>query len=411
MSFFYELINISNILAILCLEFFKYFFGFQNYYNTVINICNNLVNKNIIYAKVLQLDIFKFFNDDEHINEYLKTYCDNCPYENKDIDFDILHNLITYSKQNNDILKIDFDKPINSGTTAIVFKGKLNNKPVVVKLLRKNIRDQIKYGIDAFIRIVKILNFFYTGKSNVINILYKNKLLLLQQTDMLTEINNNKKFQNVSEIYDGFIKIPYIYDLFTTNVSGDVIIMEYLEGQQLTNINKENISQEVRIRFTKFILEMYTIHKVIHCDLHLGNIILINENIIGLIDFGLVTDINDEQANLIVDLFFTIKNSNYNRFIKTMAKIIINDEQYIKKTLLLCSDSPLIKKLLTNGSIITSKLCVDILTFFLKRLEIPHDSSAYYLVLSLVSSFSLIEFLKQNTNYTTHDCINNYLNS
>ena len=61
-----------------------------------------------------------------------------------------IKNVTDFAKSRNDELVIENDNiPINSGSVAIIFKARLNDMPVIIKVLRPNIRKRIEDVIQA----------------------------------------------------------------------------------------------------------------------------------------------------------------------------------------------------------------------------------------------------------------------
>jgi ubiquinone biosynthesis protein len=392
-----DIIHILSISFFLGMEFIKYFMCIQSYETSVINTCNYLSKKNVIYAKILQWDLYKLFNNNQVINDYLKIFNNNVPYNKDDIDIDLINKIKQHASDQNKVLTIYGDKPINSGTIALVFKGTLDDKPIAIKILRKNIYNQIEIGINNTINIIHIFNFissfFIKQNDTILNCIKSNKILLLQQTNLLDEINNVEIFKEIISLYED-MTIPYIYRTFTTDISKDIIVMDFIEGQSLNNKNiSENLMVKYRNIIITFILNMYTVHTIIHCDLHIGNIIITNDNKVCLIDFGLVITLDKKDKKNIIDLFFSIKNKNIDRFASSLSNIMVigkKDIDVVKK-IYASSESALHK---TFKSFIKNKFEAKLLfNAFqeISKLDITINNTGHLLLGSIVSGFSLIE--------------------
>ena len=75
--------------------------------------------------------------DNHELQNYFKHFSSNVPYTLCELQYSIslLNNAVEYAKSRNEDMVIENDfKPINSGTVALVFKGKLNNTPIVIKI-------------------------------------------------------------------------------------------------------------------------------------------------------------------------------------------------------------------------------------------------------------------------------------
>lgn len=102
-------------------------------------------------------------------------------------------------------------------------------------------------------------------------------------------------------------RIPYIYWEYTTN---RVLTMEYLEGIPVSEVierfaaGDETLDAELaamdcdrhviaRNLFQSFLLQAF-VGRVFHADPHPGNLIVLPENTVGMVDFGLLGRLNEE---------------------------------------------------------------------------------------------------------------------
>lgn len=379
----------------------------------ILEMCNDLANKNIIYTKIIQFDIIKFLCDNKELNYSLKKFRYSSPYNINDINYDVFEKLQNYANKNSSILTIDNNfKPINSGTVALVYKAKLNDKDIIIKVLRTNIRRKIIRGIDTVILLFKIINFLkkmfgINSDLQAINILIFNRELLIEQSNFLNEINSTEKFDKICQKTHRNIYVPHIYKDFSYDVSNEIIVMEYINGKTLAELNEqelEDFKNQDNKNLHYFVMETYTLYKLIHCDLHTGNIIYSNDKKVYLIDFGIIHHLDDNQLKYIQDLFFCVKNNNINRLLKIVAKLICKSEDYdetLKKIQNVDSMS-----LLKNDNVINShtwnKLLNDILKLDIKI------QNGHILLLSLVSLFSLMEILT-NKSVNVGELLNNFL--
>jgi len=396
---FKNIINTMNYIAVGTVNIVKYKLGLISYIDLIKQSCNELSNINIIYAKMLQWDIFKsIFETNDEIQEYFAWFNSNVPYTDNDINYDILDNINLYIENTNQSLVFENNfKPINSGTVALVFKAKLNGKPVAIKILRKNINKRLEEGINSMTSIMttvtNLLSFIYTFNSSaMINILKINTSLLLEQTNLSVEILNNEKFQKISKQYN--ITIPSVYKEFNL-ISNEIIVMDFLEGTS-PSANIDKFIQYSR-NLSRFMIESYIHHKFIHADLHSGNIICL-ENGIGIIDFGLTINITDKEAEHISDFLFSIKNKNYKRLVKSLAKVIFNgDKIMVSEFIDLCNACDALQSLRDDFTTFDSKVILETLKVF-NSISINENNKSVKLLLSLVSCFSIIDLANNKNN-------------
>jgi len=372
--------------------FIKYKIGLISYIDLIKEVCTKLSKINIIYAKMLQWDIFKnILPSNNEIQDYFTWFNSNVPYTEKDINYEILNNINLYVKNTNQTLVFENNfRPINSGTVALVFKAKLNGNMVAIKILRKDIHKYIEEGINSIVTIITVFSFFISlfynvNSSSLLNVIKVNTKLLLEQTNLKDEILYNEKFQKISKSYK--IIIPKIYTEFNS-ISNEIIVMDFLDGIP-PSVNENNFLKHAT-SLSRFMIDSYLIHKLIHSDLHTGNIICL-ENGIGIIDFGLVISITEKEADYISDFIFSIKNKNFKRLVKSLAKIVFGDDIImIKKFTELCFTSNKLAPLRDNFRTFNSGLILETLEIF-NLIQINNNHKGVKLLLSLVSCFSIID--------------------
>ena len=396
---FKNIISTMNYIVVGTVNIVKYNLGIISYTDIIKEACNELSKINIIYAKILQWDIFKsILPTNNEIQDYFTWFNSNVPYTENDINYDILNNIILYIKNTNQTLVFENNfKPINSGTVALVFKAKLNGNPVAIKILRKNINKRLEESINSMTSIMRVvtylLSFYYTFNSSaMINMLKINTSLLLEQTNLSVEILNNEKFQITSKSYN--ITIPSVYKEFNL-ISNEIIVMDFLEGvSPSTNIDK---FLKYSSNLSRFMIESYIHHKFIHADLHSGNIICL-ENGIGIIDFGLAINITDKEAEPISDFLFSVKNKNYKRLVKSLGNLIFNgDKIMVAEFVDLCNACDALKPLREDFTTFDSKVILETLKVF-NSISINENNKSVKLLLSLISCFSIIDLSNNKNN-------------
>ncbi len=212
------------------------------------------------------------------------------------------------------------ESPIGVASIGLVYKAKLKSgEDVVVKVRRPNIRKTLlqDFELMAFIvgRIEKSFpELKYMGLSRAIEDFFKGIQL---EVNFLIEANNSRKIKEVIEAIDEkkILQIPKIYPEYSTS---KVLVMEYLEGtpfNQLKNIEEHNDLQEKLINGVKLFMHNMLSDGVFHADLHGGNFFLLNNDKIGLIDFGLVGHLSKQNRTSLIAILFALLSNNYENLV------------------------------------------------------------------------------------------------
>ena len=385
--------------------------GLVDYTNSIKNICNDLSKINILYTKIIQWasdlrskkDELTGENDitnEKELNKFIRDFTNKVSYTNEDIDYESLNQLCDMAQNNGDNLKLDSFTPINSGTIALVFKGSLNNKPIVVKLLRNNIKNKLTDSINLFLFIFLILQYVpYLWNIDILSFFKMNMDILLKQIDFITEMNNIDMYYNETNMIDGLV-IPKVYKYFT-ETNNKLIVMDFLKGKTVYELSEEekNIYSK---KMMNIWLQSSLTFNLSHGDLHPGNVLFM-DNKIGYIDFGIVLNLDIEQQNFILNFLKNYAYSDYEQmfedmfneiFIKNMInvkdnidckiKIIKNKFMYLKNN----------NTLFANNNI--SKMDIYIIMSEAKKEGIIINEFIAFTLLSSVTVLGLNKCLNEN---------------
>lgn len=196
-----------------------------------------------------------------------------------------------------------FEKqPFASASFGQVHAAKIREKKVIVKIQRPGIQDLI--SVDFF--IIDILAFIGDIFKKIEALPWKEfakefKSWTKKELDYQIEAENTQKiFDNTSKISNLDIVIPKTYHHLTTK---KILVQEYIDGIPLSRVlkglNDGRLSSEqlkkmgIDIKKTPRILttemmRQYFFDNFFHADPHPGNILLLENGKIGLIDFGIV---------------------------------------------------------------------------------------------------------------------------
>ena len=226
-----------------------------------------------------------------------------------------------------------FDKkPIASASLSQVHKAALKNgKIVAVKIQRPNIRAVIEKDIRLMLHIASILeeHFPEAKKIHTTRIVEEFARWTEQELDFRNEAKNAIRFRQ-NFLNNNHIVIPQLYNEYTTS---KLLVLEFLDGTELNQIgtlesvkNKEDIPKIVTYGFEAILTQVF-VHGFFHADPHPGNIFILKNGKIGLVDFGIVGHFNENLKNKSIALFTGIIEGDSDRIIKTFLEMGMNIEQ------------------------------------------------------------------------------------
>ena len=277
----------------------------KDYSNFIDRLTQRLASINILYVKVFQAIALNNSLIDDKINNKLLQFTDNAPWTYNDIRLQELIELTNDYKLNIN----DYERPINSGMISLVFVGyrRDNGEKIIIKMKRNNIEEKLNEAIENLKAFMYILSFITLCKKYQIHeVINKNIGIITYQTNFLQEIQNITKIKNNCKRLK-YVKIPNVYSEITDKYQ-NFIVMEFIEGCKINEI-EENDYEEFAKTILKFGFVTTLVHGVTHGDLHSGNILFIKDEDdekykykIGVIDFGIIFELDDNYKNFIFDL-------------------------------------------------------------------------------------------------------------
>lgn len=241
-----------------------------------------------------------------------------------------------YNKKINDIF-LHFNKvPIAAGSIAQIHDCtlKINNKKVILKLLRPNLEKTTKKIFCVLRLIIKVIYYIFKKKKHTtaLNVLGQIEYILLKEINLENEIKNTVKMYNNFK-YHKFIKIPKIYTKFSNT---NIIVLEKVEGialDDIENLKKNNLNlKKIATKFVEIFFIQVFEYNLFHADLHPGNIWITKkknkEFLFTIIDFGLVGQLSKKNQEYMANNILAFINKDYAQ----IAKLHIESGSFKKKT-------------------------------------------------------------------------------
>jgi serine/threonine protein kinase len=291
----------------------EYVTGYAPYETVVKNTLSDLSRLNILYTKILQWTA-ELSPEQEGLNQFIRSFTDQVPYTNTDIDQSALDEMIELARFKGDTLTLDSKTPMNAGSIALVFKAHLNGKPVVIKIQRVNIIARLTESIRLFVLLGKMLQFVpYVWNIDVLSIFTRNIQTLMKQTDFLQEMKNIQQFYT-SYKGDKTIVIPQVYPYFTEN-NRQVLVMDFIEGKTVYQLTAEERALYSK-KLSQCTFSSYLVKGLYHGDLHPGNVLFLPGNKIGYIDFGMIVSLSVPEQDFLFDFFKNFANGDYTHLLE-----------------------------------------------------------------------------------------------
>lgn len=210
--------------------------------------------------------------------------------------------------------KFDFAS-VASASIAQVHKAQLQDgSTVAVKILRPQIRRIMARDISTLALLAKISRPF----SKVLTKVFSDISKLLSEVakselDLLQEAANASHLKEDLKEIKGFY-VPQIFWKFSTS---KVLTLEWLDGVAFSNkeairssqINKKEVAKNLVI---SYFTQVYA-NGFFHADMHQGNLFLLKNGDIGVVDFGIMGHLDKKTRIAIAEILIGFLNRDYER--------------------------------------------------------------------------------------------------
>ena len=235
-----------------------------------------------------------------------------------------------------DELFIEFDEsPVASASLSQVHKAKLpSGEYVAVKVQRPNIEEHIKSDISILFDLAKFMEKRLINGHiyQPIEIVKEFSKTIKQELDFINEGRNIDKFR-VNFKNSETVHIPKVYWQLTTS---RILTMEYIDGVKISAIDNSHDFQYdkklISARGADMMLKQIFVDGFFHGDPHPGNIFIIENNVIALLDFGMVGRVEESTMVNMASLLIATIGNDTDKIIKVLEQMeIVDPEMDVKE--------------------------------------------------------------------------------
>lgn len=203
----------------------------------------------------------------------------------------------------------EFDpEPLASASIGQVHAARLHSgEAVVVKVKHRHVEDKVRVDLDIIAGLAQFAEKMPEYRNyRPMATMEEFRRTLLRELDFARERRNMQRFaRNFRR--DRRVRIPMAY---AELCSSRVLTMERLTGIKLAEAAKVRGSRaeldEIARRGAHIFLEMIFTHGFFHADPHPGNIVILEGNVIGLFDFGMVGQVDERLREDIEDMLVAL---------------------------------------------------------------------------------------------------------
>ena len=217
-----------------------------------------------------------------------------------------------------------------SGSIGQVHIGTLTNSTdkIAIKVQYNGLYEKTESDISALNTLASFMYVFADIKEAIKEI----KKQVYEELNYFKEAENHTLIYNIwnnrtsePSVGRSQVCIPKLYNVLCTD---KVLVTEFLEGQHLSEFI-QNSTQESRNKIASdivnFVFTNLYDYNIFYSDTHYGNIIILPENRLSVIDFGCLNFIEKDTINSFKQLHTALKNKNKLMFLQILTDLkIIN---------------------------------------------------------------------------------------
>ena len=221
-------------------------------------------------------------------------------------------------------------KPFAAASLAQVHRAKLinNKRKVIVKILRPNIKSEVKKNLKLLRSVSKLISFFFedSERLNINKVVEDYESTIMKELDLKLEAaNTNLTRENFRD--SDILYIPKVYWDFTTS---KVLVLEEIYGIPCTEIDeleKAGVDKKALAENgVQIFLDQVFRDNFFHADMHPGNIFVDKNNVINngyvAVDCAIAGSLSNEERYTLARMLQAVIKRKY----QNLAKLFINAE-------------------------------------------------------------------------------------
>jgi len=221
-------------------------------------------------------------------------------------------------------------EPIASASIGQVHRAQMTDgEDVAVKVQRPGIRKVIEVDLEIMLHLATLMERHIEEISfhKPVKIVEEFARSIEKEIDFTVEATNMERFAS-QFLDDPFIYVPKVF----REASGPrILTMEYVDGIKISNVTRlkeAGLDPKIVIdRGADFFLRQVFQNGFFHADPHPGNIFVLPDNVICMLDYGMMGSIDLHTREMFVDLVSCVVNQDAARATQVLLKLTLWEEE------------------------------------------------------------------------------------
>lgn len=196
--------------------------------------------------------------------------------------------------------------PLASASVAQVHRARLRTgEEVVAKIKRPDLMVTVQRDLAIGFTLVRFAQqrSKWATAVNLVGILEEFERTITEELDFRQEAQFMSRYRAlVAEVDDDHVFVPRVYEELSNE---DVLLIEEVRGIPLTQhhrIRGRFDAHDLLARLMRVWFEVMIRHGVYHGDLHAGNVLFVEPDRVGLVDFGVSGSLDEKRRRALLDL-------------------------------------------------------------------------------------------------------------
>lgn len=220
--------------------------------------------------------------------------------------------------------------PVASASLGQVHLARTRDgEPVAVKVQRPGIRKTIEVDLEIMLHLATLM------ERHVEEIALLRPIKIVEEfTDTLEkEIDYTIEAGSMERMARLFLNDPTVYipAVFRELTTPRILTMEFVEGIKISDVaqlEREGFDKKcITARGADLYLTQFFEHGFFHGDPHPGNIFILPDNVICLLDFGMMGTVDRRTRELFVDLIDSIVQREETRCVRVLLRLAEWEEE------------------------------------------------------------------------------------
>jgi len=223
-----------------------------------------------------------------------------------------------------------FEKaPLASASIGQVYRATLKDgEEVAVKVQRPGIKKIIEVDLEIMLHLATLMERHIEEMSlhQPVKIVEEFARTLEREIDYTIEATNMERIAR-NFLNDLTIYVPKVFRDTTTESILTTELVEGIKVSEIDRLEKAGLDRKlITVRGADVVLKQIIKHGFFHADPHPGNIFVLPDNVICLLDFGMTGSVDRRTREDFVDLAESVVNRNESRATQVLLKLTYWDE-------------------------------------------------------------------------------------